>query len=141
MPFPKVSTAFMATLFSIAGLVLGFCSLGYLEVVFYTTKPFFFLEAWHVYLFIALFTISFALIPFTAAHSQHGRLIWFLIAWICVTVLTAFLVSVITAIIHHLTLGIPYWLIPVGLLLIPIVSGVMMLLLARFWRLKHETCA
>ncbi|MGO8836177.1 MAG: hypothetical protein ACLQAH_15620 [Limisphaerales bacterium] len=141
MPPPKVSTSFTVLVFSLAGLVLGFCSLGLLEVMFYTTKPFAFLEGWQLMLFVALFTASFVLIPLAAARSHALRLIWFLVAWICTTVLTGFLVSVITAAVHHQTLDIPDWMIPTGLLLVPVASGIVIIVLARFWRVRHESCA
>ena len=138
---PKVSTSFTVALFTIAGLVLGFCSVGLIDIMFYTTKAFFFLEDWHLFLFIALFAVSFSLIPLAAARSQPGRLIWFLAAWVGTTLLTGFVVSVATAIVHHQTLSIPDGLVPVGLLAMPIVSGVAVILMSRFWRVTHETCA
>ncbi len=39
--------------------------------IFYTTKPIHFLDSWHLYLYTALFTNSFACIPLVAAHSHR----------------------------------------------------------------------
>ena len=138
---PKVSTSFAVTwLFAVAGagLAKAFLSLGLIDMVFYTTKPSFFLQSWHLLLFIALFAISFSLIPLAAGRSRPGRLVWLLAAWVGTTLLTAFIVSVTTAIVHHQTLGIPDGLVPVGLLAIPVVSGVTVIVISRFWRVSPQ---
>ena len=140
MPSPKVSTSLVAILFGIAGLVVGFLSLGLIDAMFYTTKPLAFLAGWQILLFIALFAFSFALIPLAAACSPAARLIWSFVIWICTTGVVGFSVSIVAAMIHRQTSRIPDWLVPTGLLLVPIVSGIVMIVLPRFWRGPHESC-
>ncbi len=151
MPSPKVSTDFTVVLFGVAGLILGSCSLGSVEKIFYTTKPFAFLDSWHLWLFIALFVISFACIPFAASRARRpsadadvptrGRLVSLLAIWMCVAVVTAFLVSIITATIHHKTLSFPDWLIPAGLWLVPAIPCVTILLVGFWGARRNEPCA
>lgn len=135
-PPAKVSTSSLVTLFAISGLVLGICSLGLVDVVFHTTKPFSFLEDWHLFLFISLFAVSLSLIPI-AARSQHGSLVWFLMGWVGVMLVSGYVLSVTTSIVHHRTLSIPNWLIPGGLLAMPIVASVTIVLIPRFWKLSR----
>lgn len=125
-------------MFGVAGVVLGFLSLGLLDVVFHTTKTLSFLSDGDLLLFVALFAGSFSLVPLAAAHSRRRNLIWFLGAWLAATSLTGLVVSTVTAIIHRQTLGIPEGLIPVGLLIIPVVSGVAIFLVPRIWRAKSH---
>lgn len=135
---PRVNTAFTVVMFAVAGVVLGFLSLGLLDVVFHTTKAFHFLSDWDLLLFLVLFTGSFSLVPLAAARSRRRKLIWFLGAWLAATSLTGLVVSTVTAIIHRQTLGIPEGLIPVGLLIIPVVSGVAIFLVPHFRRAKSH---
>jgi len=57
MRSPDVSSAFVVALFGIGGVVLGFCSLGSIEMIFYTTKPFAFLDSSHLRLFVGLLLV------------------------------------------------------------------------------------
>ncbi len=133
----RVSKSFTVTLFAIVGLVLGFVSLRFLDIVFYTTKPMAFLDQWHILLFIALLTVSFALTPAAASPGLLPLAVQLFI-WVCVTLATGFLVSVLTATVHNRTLSIPAWLVPTGLLVIPLISGTVTVISARLWRRPHE---
>lgn len=123
---------FTVILFGITGMVLGFFSLGFLEVVFYTTKAMAFVDGWDLIWFVAWFAASFTLIPVASALWQRVRPVWLLVIWASVTLITGCLVSVVTALVHHRTLNIPDWLIPAGLMFIPLISGVVTLLCAKY---------
>jgi hypothetical protein len=123
-----------------AGLVIAIFSLGLIDVVFYTTKPSAFLQDWQVALFIALFALSFAIIPCAATGSGFKQHAWLLAAWVGTTLLAALIVSVTTAAIHRRTSNIPDGLIPVALLAIPVGAGLAVILLARIWRRREGTC-
>jgi hypothetical protein len=135
---PRINTVFTVILFGVACLVLGVLSLGLLDVVFHTTKALSFLSDGDLLLFVALFTGSFSLVPLAAARSQRSKLIWFLAAWVAATSLTGLVVSTVTAIIHRQTLSIPEGLIPVGLLIIPVVSGIAIFLVPHILGSKSD---
>jgi hypothetical protein len=134
----KVSHGATVTLFGISGLVLGFFSMGFIPLVFYTTKPFHFLDEWALYLFVVLFAASFTLIPVAAARWPAIRIVRLFLVWIGATVIAGLVVSVHTAVVHNQTLSIPDWLLPTGLLSIPIISGVVTLVLARSYRSREK---
>lgn len=159
MPSRKVSSDSTTALFGIVvrattvifgfvGLILGGGSLGFVDQMFYTTKPHAFLAGWHQFLIIGLYVVSVALIPFAARRSRipvvdsvaswRGRLVWFIVTWVCIAVLMAFMVSVIAATIHHRTLSIPDWLISGGLMLVPVLPGIVVLIIGRWIARSHE---
>jgi hypothetical protein len=135
MSSSKVSTAFIVLLFGIVGLMAGFLSIGLLDTVFHTTKPAAFLDSWHILMFIALFGISFSLIPLMKTCSGSSPLGKFLAIWISVAGLTGLSMSILTAIIHHFSSSIPDWFIPTGLMLIPIIPGAVTAVTAKGTRI------
>ena len=135
MKSSKTSASSIVVLFGGGGSILGACAFGLVEKMFYTTKPFAFLNDWHFLVFFVLFTASFASIPIAAGRSNRRRLTLSVIAWVSAAILTAILVAIATATIHHRMLNIPDWLIPVGLWLVPVVPGIMTVLQAK-WLVK-----
>jgi hypothetical protein len=149
MPSANHNTRQFAVLFAVLGFVLGFCFPGaFAEWIFYTTKPFHFLDEWIVFILAALFALSATTIPFAAAVvprsasavSHRGTLLVFSGIWVVASLLTSLVVSLVTALIHHQTLSIPDWLISAGLLLVPVVAAIT-ILIAGFWRARrYEPC-
>ena len=144
MPSQSRTTG-IVVLFAILGLVVGVCFPGVIEWMFYTTKPFHFIDDWVIFVLIALFGVSFAMIPLASVIAQRssatvGRrhVLWpFVGVWLVSIALTCLTLSMVTARIHHATLSFPDWLIPVGLLLVP-TAGAVIVLCSGVWKARRS---
>jgi hypothetical protein len=99
-------------------------------MIFYTTKPWFFIDEWISYAFFASFMLSVISIPVVESISQpqnsdsryRGFGLVLASAWLTAVVISSLLVRFITAIVHRITLNIPDGLVPIGLMFIPIAA-------------------
>jgi hypothetical protein len=150
MPFTIPKTRQMVGLFGILGFWLGFIlPIGFAERIFYTTKPYAFMDGWFIVALAFLVAASFAMIPFATVIVERSSsslryfttLLTFTSIWLVIAVLTSVAVSIVTATVHHKTLDIPSWLIPAGLLLVAILPGVTVLSLGYLRARRYEPCA
>ena len=146
MPPISRSNRQLLALFGFLGFGLGifFPSL-FAERIFYTTEPFAFLSDLSVFALALLFGLSFAMIPLATMNMHHsssivrypGALPALAVFWAIMTALTSVVVSFVTATVHHRTLDIPAWSVPVGLSLVALLPGIT-ILFTVLWRSRRE---
>lgn len=120
------------------GLALGWCfPVLFADWIFYTTKPFHFLDDRMVLILGVVFAFSAATIPFLAALVQRSAadisyrrsLLRCSCIWIAGAAGSSLAVSLLAATIHHQAKSIPEWLVPSGLYFIPVTAGIVNLYL------------